>query len=212
MDPLLLLLFFPFILAIHRFITSLVVLPLALAVEPYNLNESIVGLCFIVSGIGTLIGGMLGGITSDIAGREYMQHTSGRLMYTFCFMLAVPIGGMGFIYTLHYGVYLAAPLLFQAVLGFGFSGYMSAGGNYLSAMKPANAAAVGSVQMFSVFSFGAVSVSVCISLSEVIGVVNYFWICTGLSLISSIWLSWFILKNNGIIFSSSTHNLILTAN
>ena len=39
---------------------SLTTLPLLLAVEPYNLNSSIVGLCYLPIGVGMLLGSLIG--------------------------------------------------------------------------------------------------------------------------------------------------------
>eukprot|EP01034_Spumella_vulgaris_P022004 gene22004-28095_t len=131
---------------------SLTTLPLVLAEAPYNMSTSIVGVCYLPVGVAMLLGAMAGGYYSDQSAAKYPNVTEGRLMYSIPTMWMVPVGCIAFGFTLSEKVNLAGPLLTQCVLGFGQATLLPAVLGYLSAARPTNPGAVGSVLFFVCFA------------------------------------------------------------
>lgn len=168
--------------------TSLTTLPLLLSVEPYNLSDSVVGFCFIPLGVGMLIGSILGGIASDRAAARFTQAVEGRLVYAFPCMLLVPLGCVGFGFTIGRGQPLWSVLVTQTLLCFGQTSLFPTVMGYVTSVKPAHAAAVSGVATFVAFLGASVWVAVSTIISAAIGVDYFYCILAGTTTIACSWV------------------------
>ena len=108
-----------FILMLCRMFTSLTTLPTQLALPPYSLTPSIIGVTYLPVGVAMLFGARIGGQLSDIAAVKFSTSPDGRLVYSLLGLALVPVGCIGYGYTLGYGTNLAGPLITQSIVGFG---------------------------------------------------------------------------------------------
>lgn len=165
--------------------SSMTLLPIWLAEDPYNMSENMVGITFLAVGIGMLIGAVHGGMLSDYSAAQphLKQCPEGRLYYTQLMIPLVILGGMGFAYSLQYGANLGWVLASQFVLGYGQSAIMSGVMAFLTAAKPSTAAAASAVSMFLCFAFSAVCTAVGVTAAEKVELSGFFWILSGILLL-----------------------------
>jgi predicted MFS family arabinose efflux permease len=167
--------------------TSLTVLPTYLALEPYSLSPTIIGVCFLPVGVAMLIGALAGGELSDASARAYADHPTGRLVFSMGGVIICFLGCVGFGFSLGYQGNLAAVLLLQSVLGFGQAFYMPGALGYLSTVRQSAAASVSAVAMFVCFISTAICISVSVILSDIIGLALYFVILAFFCLTTGLW-------------------------
>lgn len=160
--------------------SSMTLLPVFLAESPYELNESVVGITFLAVGIGMLVGAVHGGMLSDYSAVKFPSAVEGRLLYTQTLIPMMSLGSMGFAYALQYGAHLGWVLASQFILGYAQSAIMSGVMSYLTAVKPASAAAAGAVSMFLCFAFSAVCTAVGVLATETVELSGFFWILNGI--------------------------------
>ena len=170
--------------------TVLTIVPQFLAVEPYNLSAGIIGVCYLPVGFAMLVGALLGGALSDESAQQYPQHPSGRLVVSLGGAFFTVIADIAFGFTLAYKANLGAVLVMQSLVGFGQAFYMPGNLGHCSAVKQSVAAAAGAVTMFFCFASAAVSISVSVILSDVIGIDYYYLILAALTLVSSIFATY----------------------
>eukprot|EP01040_Poterioochromonas_malhamensis_P020892 gene20892-25074_t len=165
--------------------SSMTLLPIWLAEDPYNMSENMVGITFLAVGIGMLIGAVHGGMLSDYsAAQPHLTHCpEGRLYYTQLMIPLVILGGMGFAYSLQHGASLGWVLASQFVLGYGQSAIMSGVMAYLTAAKPSTAAAASAVLMFLCFSSAAACTAVGATATAKVELSGFFWILSGILLV-----------------------------
>jgi hypothetical protein len=175
--------------------TSLTLLPLYLVKPPYSLSPSIVGVCFLPVGIAMFLGAVSGGMISDWAAVRYPESIDGRAYLNILLTWLVPIGCIGFGYSVDRGANLGAVLVTQSVLGYGQAVAMPAVFNYLSAARSDNAGAVGAVNLFLNFALSAIVVSVSVPIADAIGFANFFWILTGVTVGTLTWATWACMRN-----------------
>lgn len=96
----------------------------------------------------------------------------------------IPFGTVGFAYTLQYKANLAAVLVTQCVFVGCQAAMMPGTLSYLSTMRPLNAGTVASVLLFLCFAGSAVSVSLCVIISDAIGIGLFFVILSALNFAS----------------------------
>lgn len=159
--------------------TSLTVLPVYLANEPYNLSPGLVGVTYLPVGVTMMLGAVVGGRLSDYSAAKFNMAKEGRMLYPVIISSAITIGSIGFGLTLFYGVNLAGPLLTQALLGFCQAVLMPTTNAYLTAKMPDKSGAASACFFFLCFAFAAISVSFSLIISNAIGV-QYFFIILGL--------------------------------
>jgi hypothetical protein len=149
-----------------------------------------------------------GGHFSDVSAGKYPRAVEGRLVYSLPCMWLVPLGAIGFGFTLNYGVNLGAVLITQSVLGFGQALVMPAvqgeipplnivllivinhyvcGTGYMFAARPTARGAVGSVVWFVAFVTAAIIISIQVQISTAVGVHIFFVILAGLSGLACLW-------------------------
>jgi hypothetical protein len=167
--------------------TSLTVAPLMLAANPYNLNESIIGVTYIPVGIAMLMGPMVGGYLSDKAAEIDPTKPINRVTYSFYFLIFEGLATIGFGYLLENGIHLAAVLICQFLLGFGQSVSMIIFSSYFQSARPENRGSAGALMMFLCFGGAAVLVSISVEISNAIGLGNFFVIFVGLLFLASGW-------------------------
>lgn len=168
--------------------TSLTTLPLQLSVAPYNLSDSVVGFCFIPLGVAMLVGSIVGGIASDRAAARFSQAIEGRLVYAFPCMLLVPLGCVGFGFTIGRGQPLWSVLVTQSLLCFGQTALFPTVMGYVTSAKPRNAAAVGGVATFVAFLGASVWVAISTVISDAIGVDYFYCILAGTTALACFWV------------------------
>lgn len=151
-----------------------------------------------------LLGAQIGGYYSDRSAIAFPRSPEGRLLYGIPSMWLVPLGCVAFGFTLDQGVNLGVVLTMQALLGYGqallmpsvlgrftvlslvtVGDYVCTG--YLSAARPQNSAAVGSIMFFLCFTGAAISISAGVTVSELIGMQYFFLILGVLSGIACLW-------------------------
>ena len=84
----------------------------------------------------------------------------------------IPFGAVAFAYTLQYRANLAAVLVTQCVFVGAQASMMPATMSYLSTVRPASAGAVASITLFLCFAASAVSISLCVIISDAIGLLS----------------------------------------
>lgn len=88
---------------------SLTLLPSRLAAPPYSLSPTLIGVCYLPSGIGMMLGSVLGGKASDRSADE--AYASRRLVPALVGSLLLPVGCFGYGFFFEHGVHIAAPLV-----------------------------------------------------------------------------------------------------
>lgn len=134
-----------------------------------------------------LIAALVGGILSDMSAKRFPKAPEGRLIYSIPFMIMVPIGSVAFGFSLAYGTNLGYVLVSQSVLAFGQAAQMPTVMGYLTAARPKNAAAVGSVMTFVCFAGAAVSIAVSDVITNAVGLEYFYVILAGLSALAVAW-------------------------
>lgn len=94
---------------------SLTLLPVRLAAPPYALSPTLIGVCFLPSGFGMMLGSVVGGRVSDRATEE--GFASRRLVPALAGSLLLPLGCFGYGFFFQGGVHLAAPLVRRSPWG-----------------------------------------------------------------------------------------------
>lgn len=167
-------------LAFATMFTSLTVLPVYLAIEPYNLSPGLVGVTYLPVGVAMMSGAMLGGQLSDYSAVTFRSAKEGRMLYPVALACGLTVGSIGFGLTLFYGTNLAGPLLTQSLLGFCESILMPSTTAYLTSKSPDKAGAASACLFFLCFVLAAISVSFSLIISNAIGV-QFFFITLGLT-------------------------------
>lgn len=170
--------------------TTLTSLPLYLSVSPYNLSTTLIGILFLPGGVAMLIAAMIGGMLSDKSAEVFPKAPEGRLIYSIPFMLLVPIGSVAFGFSLAYGTNLGYVLVSQSVLAFGQAAQMPTVMGYLTAARPKNAAAVGSVMTFVCFAGAAISIAVSQAITDAVGLEYFYVILAGISALAVGWAAY----------------------
>jgi len=169
--------------------TSLTILPLFLAAEPYNLSSAIIGTTYLPVGISMLLGSLLGGILSDMSQQRYPQSVDGRMSLLLPVTWIVPASTVVFGFALQYQQHLGLILTSQSVLGLGQAMLMPSTMSYLSSVYPTRAGSLGSVLLFLCFASAAVCVSVSVEISNQVGVAYFFVIVASINCVSQLWTS-----------------------
>jgi len=163
---------------------ALTLLSPALALHPYNLSQSIIGICFIPNGIGCLIASLVGGRISDYAARRY-QAPEGRMLLNFIISFAISIPGfLIYLWTLQYGTNLAGPLIGTFFVGLGgMMPYPSIVG-YLSGLDPSQSAAAMSASTAMLFISAGVGAEASVYLVQAIGFGQFATVMVGAIIIA----------------------------
>jgi multidrug resistance protein len=165
--------------------TSLVVLPIHLALPPYRLSASLIGVAYLPVGFAMMLGSPVGGILSDRSIAHRPGVLASRFYWGLPLMLLVPVGGVGFGYALDRGAHLGLVLFAQCVLGFGQATQMPSTLGYLSSARPQHAGAVGAVALFTCFAASAVAISLSVTISAAAGIGAFFAIASAVSVSAS---------------------------
>ncbi|CAF1229321.1 unnamed protein product [Didymodactylos carnosus] len=174
-------------IAFTTFFMSLIALPDQLSSKPYNLNEAIIGFCYIPSGIGLLIGSALGGSLADRAGRYYSgKIPESRLIPASFGAFFVPVGLLFYGCSLHFKLNLTLVIIATFIVAFGHSVYEPAGFSYLTNKKQDEAGAISAVVIFLPFIFSGLGTVVAAPIIKAVGIGLLFSILAGLSIISII--------------------------
>ncbi|CAF4440240.1 unnamed protein product, partial [Didymodactylos carnosus] len=173
--------------AFATFFMSLIAFPDQLSSKPYNLNEAIIGFCYIPSGIGLLIGCVLGGSLADRAGRYYSgKIPESRLIpASFCAFF-VPVGLLFYGWSLHFKLNITLILIATFIVAFGQSVYEPAAFSYLTNKKQDEAGSTCAVVIFLLFMFAGFGTVIAAPIIKAIGIGPLFSILAGLSIISII--------------------------
>lgn len=154
--------------------TSLTMLPLALAAEPYSLGASNIGFCYIPVGVLMLVGSMYGGPLSDHSSRVFALAPDGRMALPLAGFYICCAGSVAFGFCLGYRAPLAALLFSHALLGFGQALLMPSTMGYLSIVRQRKSAAACAVLTFLCFCLAGASVTVSVEASAAMGVEAFF--------------------------------------
>ena len=173
--------------------TVLTIVPQFLAVAPYNLSPAIIGVCYLPVGVAMLLGALVGGASSDESAKRYTQHPAGRLVYSLGGAFFTVIADVAFGFTLAYRANLGAVLVTQSLVGFGQAFYMPGNLGYCSSVRQSAAGAAGAISIFFCFASAAVSISVSVILSRIIGIDYYYLILAGITLVCSCFATYHIL-------------------
>lgn len=185
-------------------------LPIKLAESPYNMSQQMVGITYIASGVGTLIGSLLGGVLSDRSAAKYPQIPEARMTSSIIPLLIGCGAGIAFGYTLEAGIYLIVPLICQFFLGFGNSFIMTTTMGYLASCYPQTAGGIVSVMFSLSFMMSAILIAISVSISNAIGMGNLFVILCGFTFCLSIILTYRIYSriNHSITNDSNSKSTI----
>lgn len=165
------------------------------------MSESIVGITYVASGAGILLGSLLGGASSDRSAAEYPQILEARVTSSILPLFIACFAGIAFGYTLEAGIFIVVPLIFQFILGFGHSFLMTATMGYLTSCYPQNGGGIVSLMFSLSFLMSAILIAISVSVSDAIGMGNFFVLLCGINIILACFLSYRIYSKirNGII-------------
>jgi len=164
--------------------TSLVILPVYLALSPYNYDQGFIGLCFLPVGFSMLIGSLIGGILADKSAMKYPNCPEGRMFIPLYAQLLSGIGAIVFGYTLDINKEMLGLVLFcHAILGFGQSGGMPSTMSFLSILKHENAAGACAALTFLCFGLASISISISIDLINQYSLTAFFVVISLMSLL-----------------------------
>ena len=161
--------------------TSLTLLPTLLAVPPYSLSETAVGLCFIPIGVAMMVGSVLGGAASDRYAALSPGVTSARLLPS-CLgsLFALPAGCLVFGFTIGAGgSVVAALLLGHTLIGLGQAYYMGGFMAFLTETMQARASAAAAGSMAVNFALAASLISAAVPLQAALGTAGIFALFAG---------------------------------
>lgn len=158
--------------------------PVLLAAE-YGFTADIIGVCFLPTGVGLMLGSIVGGKAADICARWYIAQESRMILGTVG-TFVTPIGllmvGLGFAFKLH----LIMPLIGSFLVGIGQGGYLPAVQSYFSSKYQQEAAAVLAAVLGLDFCMSGVVVIIVEALVEALGVVGIFALIAGLCVLTTI--------------------------
>jgi hypothetical protein len=140
--------------------TSLTILPIYLAVAPYNLPTGLIGVAFLPVGVAMMAGALAGGYASDVSARRFTASREGRMVYPLALAIGIGPGAIAFGVSLYTQTSLASVLITQAFLGFSQAGLMPAVTSYATARFPERAGTAAAAVFFVCFGGAAILVSV----------------------------------------------------
>lgn len=135
-----------------------------------------------------MTGSFVGGALSDRASRRFCKAPDGRMAYAVMGLSLIPLGCVGFGFSLANEVNIAVPLISMMCIGFGRSMYMASVMGLVSILKQSNAASAGSVMSFVGFVGAALVIAVADAISEYIGFEYFFLLVAGIMSISVLWI------------------------
>ncbi|KAI8462244.1 MAG: major facilitator superfamily domain-containing protein [Monoraphidium minutum] len=139
----------------------MIVIPYKLAAPPYNLGQSLIGVCAMATGLGLLCAAPLGGALADRASRRWPASPSGRMLIGAPAALATfPAAALAFGWALQRELPLGVPLAACVVMGLGIGMFTPAVWALVSIRKQSAAAAAGGAQSAATFVCGGLFVVV----------------------------------------------------
>ncbi|CAF0939786.1 unnamed protein product [Adineta steineri] len=149
--------------------------------EPYKLTPFIVGVCYIPTGISSLVGSLLGGYVSDWSAKRFSRVMEGRLIFSLLGSLTCPIGLLICGWTFHFGVHIVVPILGIVIFCFGETFLFTSVCAFINVKKPAMAGALLALLNSVSFTFAGVGLIVTVPLVKLINYGPLFSILAGLN-------------------------------
>ncbi|GAX83188.1 hypothetical protein CEUSTIGMA_g10614.t1 [Chlamydomonas eustigma] len=163
------------------YFAGLTELPVALAVEPYNLSISIIGLCYLPQGVGAFIAAPFFGRLSDRSATARPGLPESRLIHnTLAALLVMPPALLLYGWSLDYKTSLAASMIGEFLFGFGTGAYLPGILGYMSAVKQSAAGAGSAMVQAAMFITAGVLILVSSIVVDVIGFGPFFSILAGI--------------------------------
>lgn len=153
--------------------------------NPYDYNDTMVGLLFIPSGVSLFIGSVFGGWISDKASKyfEYKKCYTGRLIPGLILSLLTPIGLIVFGWIFQYQLSVVAGITGMVLLSFGQSSLEPAVCAYLTISRQEDAGAVSSANTGCTLLVSGLLVTFAIPMSDSMGPGPYFSFLAALNII-----------------------------
>lgn len=180
--------FAPFVLsnawAIASVFAGLTVWPVYAAEPPYSLNQAMVGVTYVVCGVGLFFGSLAAGRASDKAAVLFARAPEGRTVFSLVFSAAtMPVGLLLFGWALHAQSHLAVVLLATFFLGFGTSSIQPGVYSYVSCVDQSKAGSATAAVNAAWCIIAAVVVLVSVPGVQSLGVGGYFTLLAGIHLL-----------------------------
>ncbi|KIY97522.1 hypothetical protein MNEG_10439 [Monoraphidium neglectum] len=141
--------------------SGLIILPNVLAVEPYHLNEALIGVANLPLGLGCFIVGPFGGRWADAGARRWNSSPAGRMVPGLIASFTIfPASTLAYAWTLAYGTNLAGPLICSFFMGASICAFFPGVMSYVSILKQQNAAAAGGAVQAIMFICGGIFIQI----------------------------------------------------
>lgn len=158
--------------------------PLYAPEAPYNLTQAMVGVTYIVSGVGAVIGSLLGGWASDRGAVYFDEKPEGRLVADLGFAaVSMPVGLLLFGWGIYFQYNLAVPLVALFLVGFGTSTLQPGVYSYVSCVDQEKAGAASAAVNAAWCTIAAVVVLVNVPGVDSLGLGGYLTLVAGIHLL-----------------------------
>jgi MFS family permease len=171
-----------------------------LYMEKYGLNAAGTGLVLMSTGIGSIIGSILGGQLTDRQFRRYKAFrgdfavSEDRLRSNYSGLVTVPAGLLIYGWCTQFTVNLAAPVIGLGLIGFGSLIISTATNSYLLDCFSAQAASIIAMVNFVRYSFGCWIPIVSADAEFAMGVGWFYTMFAGLNILAAFGLLWTIAR------------------
>jgi nitrate/nitrite transporter NarK len=157
---------------------SIIIMPLALAQPPYNLNEAMIGVAFLAGGIAGLLASPVGGVLADKAHARW-EVQARVLPASLAALVFMPAGQLVFGWTLEAQAPLVGPLAGQVLIALGLSMVLPGVFSYISVVKQREAGAAAGAVQATMFVLAGVLILVSAPAVSAIGVGAFQTILAG---------------------------------
>eukprot|EP00878_Enallax_costatus_P014863 GHUV01015558.1.p1 GENE.GHUV01015558.1~~GHUV01015558.1.p1 ORF type:complete len:334 (+),score=75.71 GHUV01015558.1:1087-2088(+) len=163
---------------------GITVWPIYAPEPPYSLNQAMVGVSYVVCGVGLLIGSLAAGRAADKAAVMFEQAPEGRTVFSLLFSVAtMPVGLLLFGWALHAQLHLAVVLVATFFLGFGTSSIQPGVYSYVSCVDQAKAGSATAAVNAAWCIIAGVVVLVSVPGVASLGAGGYFTLLAGVHLL-----------------------------
>lgn len=167
-------------------LATLTELPAVLALPPYYLPATIIGIVFLADGVAGLIGSPLGGWISDRSAAAHPDVPEYRLYYnTLSTLIVMPAGLVIYAWSIHYTAHLSAIIVSLFLMAWAYSVYVPGCFGYLTTLKQSAAGAASAAVMTSMFVSSAVFILISSVVVSAIGAGPWFTVLAGLEFLVS---------------------------
>lgn len=142
---------------------------------PYSLTPFATGLCYIPTGVASLVGSLVGGWISDFGFRRIPRALEGRLLFNMLGSLLCPIGLLISGWTFRFECHLAGPLIGSTLFSFGEAFAYTGTSAFATVKLPAMTGAV--LALISTISFLAAGIGIIIAI-PIVEALEFGWFYT----------------------------------